>query len=133
MFQSVLVARLALLFCQHTFRMFQSPFVRKQFQQFLMSSFFVTGYSGDDIIQMLSWIVSIRTSLFRFELHSVLHLRGLHCKTEVQTPLLHLPTMDLGNVKRDFRRTKVNVWKEGSDGYIHHGHVPLNKIKRRLK
>ena len=28
----------------------------KQFQQFLMSSLFVIGHSGDDIIQIIPWV-----------------------------------------------------------------------------
>ena len=51
------------------------------------------------------------------------HLNGLYrtpafitSRTNVQqmeckTPLFHLPTMDLNNVKRDFRGTKEDVWK----------------------
>ena len=36
--------------------MLQLPFMWKQFQQFLMSSFFVIGHSGDDIIQIIPWV-----------------------------------------------------------------------------
>ena len=36
--------------------MFQLPFVREQFQQFLMSCLFIIRHSGDDIIQVFSWV-----------------------------------------------------------------------------
>ena len=55
MLQSAPVAGFLLLFCQCTFRMLQLPFMWKQFQQFLMSSLFVIGHSGDDIIQIIPW------------------------------------------------------------------------------
>lgn len=56
MLQSAPVAGFLLLFCQCTFRMLKFPFMWKQFQQFLMSSLFVIGHSGDDIIQIIPWV-----------------------------------------------------------------------------
>ena len=53
MLQSALVPGFLPLFCQYTFRMLQLPFVREQFQQFLMSCLFIIRHSGDDIIQII--------------------------------------------------------------------------------